>query len=336
MTDECYAKYRVHGDSCVSRSTRAGRNDDATRRFLIWLEDYLRRQAIRDPAIWRSLRPHSDPTAFRISLLCRIGSGICAAKPAMPPGGGTTAWSAPRQKSTATITAGPNPVFTSDRYSVGETRLSWRTNQASTVEVRVNVPDGPLLASSTTAEYSQNVPWVTNGTCFYLQDVTGGRPLTSENTLDIVRVRVVPVITPDALAPHEMPPEGVHDEPPTVHSKAADAALASESASAGSKAKQASKARAVILLYHRIANVRSDPWTLAVTPEHFDEQLKVLREWGNVVSLTNLRSRLIDGDVPIARLRSPLTTVMRTICMRPRYCLNGTKFPQPFLSRRAF
>ena len=50
---ECHDKYRMHVDSCVSRSTRAGRNDEATRRFLDWLERYLTAEEIRDPEIWR-------------------------------------------------------------------------------------------------------------------------------------------------------------------------------------------------------------------------------------------------------------------------------------------
>jgi peptidoglycan/xylan/chitin deacetylase (PgdA/CDA1 family) len=37
-----------------------------------------------------------------------------------------------------------------------------------------------------------------------------------------------------------------------------------------------------VLLYHRIAHVDPDPWSLCVTPEHFSEHLDVLRHWRRV------------------------------------------------------
>jgi len=42
-----------------------------------------------------------------------------------------------------------------------------------------------------------------------------------------------------------------------------------------------------ILMYHRIRRTVSDPWRLSVSPEHFDQQLKLLAR-GNVVPLTEL------------------------------------------------
>ncbi len=44
----------------------------------------------------------------------------------------------------------------------------------------------------------------------------------------------------------------------------------------------------VILLYHRINTLSPDPWTLAVTPENFSEQLAVLRELTQVQPLPTL------------------------------------------------
>jgi len=42
------------------------------------------------------------------------------------------------------------------------------------------------------------------------------------------------------------------------------------------------RSRQIVLLYHRVANVSLDPWSLCVTPEHFCEHLEVLRKYHRV------------------------------------------------------
>ena len=52
--------------------------------------------------------------------------------------------------------------------------------------------------------------------------------------------------------------------------------------------------RALILLYHRVANAESDPWQLAVTPEHLEEHLQFLTRHYSVIPLKELSKNLED------------------------------------------
>lgn len=94
-----------------------------------------------------------------------------------------------RAKKKATLTANPNPILVADPADAGITTLSWTIEPEMTVEVHVGQPDGALLTGPTTVAGSAATgKWVTDGAKFYLQNVTGGRPLTAENTLSIVTV----------------------------------------------------------------------------------------------------------------------------------------------------
>ena len=54
----------------------------------------------------------------------------------------------------------------------------------------------------------------------------------------------------------------------------------------------------LILLYHRIAELTSDPQLLAVTPSHFAQHLEVLRDYGHPMSLADLISASRDRRLP--------------------------------------
>ena len=56
--------------------------------------------------------------------------------------------------------------------------------------------------------------------------------------------------------------------------------------------------RVVILLYHRVTELRSDPWSLAVTPSHFSEHLDVLRQYVRVIPLQQLLCGLREDKLP--------------------------------------
>lgn len=54
----------------------------------------------------------------------------------------------------------------------------------------------------------------------------------------------------------------------------------------------------MILVYHRVAEARIDPWALSVSPEHFAQQLQVLTTIANPVSLQELVRAKSDRDLP--------------------------------------
>lgn len=56
--------------------------------------------------------------------------------------------------------------------------------------------------------------------------------------------------------------------------------------------------RAIVLLYHRIAETLLDPWSLCVTPKNFAEHLEVLQGSTHPMSLRQLTRAYQDGRLP--------------------------------------
>jgi peptidoglycan/xylan/chitin deacetylase (PgdA/CDA1 family) len=50
--------------------------------------------------------------------------------------------------------------------------------------------------------------------------------------------------------------------------------------------------KALVLMYHRITSLAIDPWQLAVTADHFDQHLEVLKKIGPVISTCSLVEQL--------------------------------------------
>jgi len=98
---------------------------------------------------------------------------------------------APATTDGASLTANPNPIHVPSLGIDGVTTISWNAPTAQIIQVRVNSPTGPLFTDNGNVGSMQTAAWVTNGTVFYLQDVTGGKPLTSLNTLATLVVNVV-------------------------------------------------------------------------------------------------------------------------------------------------
>ncbi len=58
------------------------------------------------------------------------------------------------------------------------------------------------------------------------------------------------------------------------------------------------RASALIFLYHRVAELESDPFEQALTPQRFEEHVEVLKKYAHPISLTGLFAALSAGRVP--------------------------------------
>lgn len=56
--------------------------------------------------------------------------------------------------------------------------------------------------------------------------------------------------------------------------------------------------KTIILMYHRVAEVHPDPWSLCVTPQHFAEHLEILQKYERPIPLHQLVRFLQKGKVP--------------------------------------
>ncbi len=88
------------------------------------------------------------------------------------------------------IVANPPFISSPDANGLGAVELNWTANPGTRTEIHVNAPDGPMLTAGGAAGQAKTPNWVKDGTEFFLQDVSEGRPLTPDFTLARVRVGV--------------------------------------------------------------------------------------------------------------------------------------------------
>ena len=89
------------------------------------------------------------------------------------------------------LTASPNPIPVTGSSLYGKTTISWSATDVGDVQIRIGSPNGPLFANGNRGSAETGL-WVADGLTFYLQDVSGGKPLTAENTLATLVVRLQP------------------------------------------------------------------------------------------------------------------------------------------------
>ena len=88
------------------------------------------------------------------------------------------------------LRATPNPIPVCDGTGLGSTTLSYTSKGASAIEIHRDSPSGPLLYSGGPTGSVTTAKNVSDGTRFFLQNVSGGLPLTPANTLDSVQVQI--------------------------------------------------------------------------------------------------------------------------------------------------
>ena len=55
--------------------------------------------------------------------------------------------------------------------------------------------------------------------------------------------------------------------------------------------------KAIVLMYHRVCHVKTDPWQLAVSPNNFETQIKEIKKKFNVLPLSNLVEQYSIGKI---------------------------------------
>jgi len=138
---------------------------------------------IGNPAIQVSL-DNSSSSGFDIKNLADPGANsfegnVC-----------TTSINAPCPSVGPSLTASPNPIPVTGNAIEGQTTINWSAPDAQVIEIHVGSPNGVLLTQQGNRGSIQTGAWVSDGLTFYLQDVTGGNPLTSDYTLAMLTVHL--------------------------------------------------------------------------------------------------------------------------------------------------
>jgi hypothetical protein len=140
---------------------------------------------VGNPGVEASVDHASATSGFDVRNLATAGANTFQANICLTSVNGPCPASAP-----PSLTASPNPIPVTGNTDLGMTTISWMAPGAEAVEVRVNSTAGPLLVSGGGRGSAETGLWVPDGMIFYLQDVSGGKPLTPENTLATVIVRL--------------------------------------------------------------------------------------------------------------------------------------------------
>ena len=130
-----------------------------------------------NPAVQIAIDHPSATSGFDILNLSTAGANVFQGNQCV------TSVNAPCPSVGPSLTASPNPIPITGNAFLGSTVLSWTAPDSDAVEIHIGSPDGKLFAQSGNRGSMPTGAWVPDGMTFYLQDVSGGKPLISDNTL---------------------------------------------------------------------------------------------------------------------------------------------------------
>ena len=135
-----------------------------------------RNLVVGNPAVQVSV-DHSPNAGFDIQNMADTGANMFEGNICV------TSVNAPCPSIGPSLTAVPNPIPVTGNAMVGSTTLSWNAPDAQVIEIHIGSPNGKLFIQSGNRGSMATGTWVPDGMTFYLQDVTGGKPPTSDYTL---------------------------------------------------------------------------------------------------------------------------------------------------------
>ena len=198
VSDECLARYRMQPNSSCYAALREGTFHSARQTYLDWLESYWAEQGLQESEAWRALQQELEhyrhPFRHRWSSRTRrlkdniewLSTAISVAARRLN--------RAVFGRGTGSIAGHPNPAVVTECHAShrprGLTTLTWTSEGVDDVEVHLDAPRGPLLNGSGRSRDGSVRRWVEDGDVFYLQDVSGGKPLVAAHTLDMARVTI--------------------------------------------------------------------------------------------------------------------------------------------------
>lgn len=127
----------------------------------------------------------------------RVQLTLASVVPSSPPGAPVEVPGSPAKVSDfsltgVTLAVAPDPVVLCEKTGLGQATVSWNAKNFTSVEVRVDAPNGALFARGGGTGSARTEKWVSKDTVFYLQDASKDGPQTAGRTLARLQPKVVP------------------------------------------------------------------------------------------------------------------------------------------------